>query len=774
MGAEAQRPRSLTFLCRNYEPGDKVYAFGFSRGAFTIRVLVGLVTTEGIIADRSDDRLAYATRDAYRAFRHRFNQTGALVSACRRARDTLVTATRRLLGQKTYDSSENHRGVRFEFVGVWDTVAAYGLPISELTRGIDKWVWPLSMPDYVLSDQVDKACHALSLDDERDTFHPLLWDEVAEEELLGERKVSAGRIEQVWFAGTHSDVGGGYPDDALSYVSLYWMMGKAKAAGLRLKRRSEREVRQTKNEFGTIHDSRSGLSAYYRYQPRKIAARVEPPDATARIMQDPDRRGHGLLRSVKIHQSVVNRIKSGSDRYAPVVLPGTYEVVSSNGATMPSGEIDPVARAKRQEFVWNIIWMRRIFYFLTVGASLFLVTMPLTLGQEPVSACQGPQCFLAPVLSAIGNVMPGFLQPWIETFTARPGAFTIGVVALASLLAIGGNLQRKSHDAMRGLWVSSLRLPDEPAPVDSGRAPGLPEGGIYRFRTAPAYQGFFRLLKWRAAPTVFGVSVLSIAAALIVAIPLVGVHRARLALAERSNEICPSGAPTLAAETAADPKLFTPKAICWRSPDPVEEGSRYRISLELTEPWRDGSVPIAPDGAGSEQLPWYVRYGGVPLRRSLSDAWFQPMVKVVPPGASATSYTMALPMRCAGEPEDQVCTAEFTAAASGELYLFVNDAILSPLGLTTRFYDNNQGGGLVQVERVRDHPWEGAPPPCRASHHDLDLCRPLTGGVDGGLTGRHALCCATRSDRAWHSSRCWTPSTDGVERCLDPRSRCWC
>ena len=59
-------------------------------------------------------------------------------------------------------------------------------------------------------------------------------------------------------------------------------------------------------------------------------------------------------------------------------------------------------------------------------------------------------------------------------------------------------------------------------------------------------------------------------------------------------------------------------------------------------------------------------------------------------------------MRCAGEPEDQVCTAEFTAAASGELYLFVNDAILSPLGLTTRFYDNNQGGALVQVERVRE------------------------------------------------------------------------
>ena len=67
-----------------------------------------------------------------------------------------------------------------EFVGVWDTVAAYGMPIAELTRGIDQWVWPLSMPDYKLSTKVKMARHALALDDERDTFHPLLWDEVAE------------------------------------------------------------------------------------------------------------------------------------------------------------------------------------------------------------------------------------------------------------------------------------------------------------------------------------------------------------------------------------------------------------------------------------------------------------------------------------------------------------------------------------------------------------------------------------------------------------------
>lgn len=687
-----------TFLCRNYNPGDKIYAFGFSRGAFTIRVLVGLVTTEGIIADRGDGRLAYSTLDAYRVLRRSFNQTGGLVSVLRKVRDAVVSTKRRLTGEEVYDSTKNFKDVRFAFVGVWDTVAAYGLPIAELTRGIDRWVWPLSMPDYVLSDKVDKACQALSLDDERDTFHPLLWDEVEEERMLQQGKVKPGRLEQVWFAGVHSDVGGGYPDDALSYVSLDWMMGKATAAGLTFKRHAAIEVRRAKEELAPIHDSRSGLAAYYRYQPRKISARIEQPDRTTLIMQDPDFPGRGLLKSVKIHESVFNRIRSGFDGYAPVVIPGTYQIVSSNGATVVGGELDPNARAVQQELVWNEIWKRRVVYFLTVGASLFLALMPFTFGRHAVSACQGPQCILSPIFATIGNVAPGFLQPWIEAFGARPGVFAIGVGVLSALLLLGGSLQRRSHDGMRELWVRSLGLPDGAASTQKGTAMGLPSRGIYTLRTAPAYQHFFRFLKWRAAPTVFGVSVLGLAAALIVAIPSVGVHRVRLALAERSNAICVPEAPTADAETVAAANSFSPKAICWRAPDPVQKGDRYRVSVALTERWQDGAVGVSPDGSGSEQLPWYVRYGAVPLRRSLTDGWFQPMVKIVPPNGSATAHTQTLPMRCADDPKDRVCIGEFAAAESGELYMFVNDAILSPLGLTTAFYDNNRGGAEVRVE----------------------------------------------------------------------------
>ena len=80
---------------------------------------------------------------------------------------------------------------RIRFVGVWDTVSAYGGPFVELTRAIDNWIFPLSMPDYRLNVRVECARHALALDDERDAFHPLLWDEVHEATVARHVKAAA-------------------------------------------------------------------------------------------------------------------------------------------------------------------------------------------------------------------------------------------------------------------------------------------------------------------------------------------------------------------------------------------------------------------------------------------------------------------------------------------------------------------------------------------------------------------------------------------------------
>ena len=88
------------------------------------------------------------------------------------------------------------------------------------------------MPDLLLSEKVRKACHVLALDDERTTFHPVLWDERGQPET---QFTKDERISQVWFTGVHANVGGGYPDDSLAQIPLYWIMQEAKVCGLRFK-----------------------------------------------------------------------------------------------------------------------------------------------------------------------------------------------------------------------------------------------------------------------------------------------------------------------------------------------------------------------------------------------------------------------------------------------------------------------------------------------------------------------------------------------------------
>lgn len=239
--------RIYAFLCRNYREGDKIYAFGFSRGAFTIRILVALIARQGILTNQKDSDLAYLVHDAYRDYcRENFPRRWPkfLAHGIRAVRDAYISLKRRVRDQVRYRQTKRlYEDI--EFVGVWDTVAAYGGPFAELTRGFDDWVWPLSMPNYRLSARVRRARHALSLDDERDAFWPLLWDEHLEWEQVrdggeffyqdpdgslksGTRPVSGNRLRQVWFAGVHSDVGGGYPDESLSYTSLTWMMDELK------------------------------------------------------------------------------------------------------------------------------------------------------------------------------------------------------------------------------------------------------------------------------------------------------------------------------------------------------------------------------------------------------------------------------------------------------------------------------------------------------------------------------------------------------------------
>jgi uncharacterized protein (DUF2235 family) len=140
------------FLCRNYQPGDRIFAFGFSRSAFTIRVLTSLVCRQGLIDVRRDtaeemsgSELKRLASWAYRKDRRRYRDTTLLVRALRHARDLYLRALDALRGLRHYDQVEK-RPVDVEFLGLWDTVDAYGLPIA-----------PNSLADPKVCDRRDDA-----------------------------------------------------------------------------------------------------------------------------------------------------------------------------------------------------------------------------------------------------------------------------------------------------------------------------------------------------------------------------------------------------------------------------------------------------------------------------------------------------------------------------------------------------------------------------------------------------------------------------------------
>src|SRR6266851_3189700 len=222
------------FACRNYkDETDDIYGFGFSRGAFTIRVVIGLILNQGLVSADNEAELDKKAIAAYRKYRsERYHTLWPWHP------EDWYRAIRNALLPIKYDKRDNRPVKHIRFVGVWDTVAAYGLPIDEMTRGVSRWIVPLELPTHTLDrERVMRACQALSLDEDRTTFHPELWDEKvvppSKFDPDKKRQIADEQISQVWFAGVHSNVGGGYPDDALAYIPLVWMLTEAHRCGPR-------------------------------------------------------------------------------------------------------------------------------------------------------------------------------------------------------------------------------------------------------------------------------------------------------------------------------------------------------------------------------------------------------------------------------------------------------------------------------------------------------------------------------------------------------------
>jgi uncharacterized protein (DUF2235 family) len=219
------------FLMNNYEEGDNVFIFGFSRGAFTARSLVAMLHDIGLLYPHNENLIPYASERFLKQSRRQIDAA---------FKETFA------------------RECKPYFIGVWDTVGSIG------------WFLPLrQFRDKALSPDVTYAYHAVSIDERRSKFTPTLWDET--------NLNSQQTVQQCWFAGVHGDVGGGYLERSLAKITLKWMLAKAEQAGLMIKQDALRAI--DLNPLGQLHQSYKGSWKLLGEHVRQIPANATIHDS---------------------------------------------------------------------------------------------------------------------------------------------------------------------------------------------------------------------------------------------------------------------------------------------------------------------------------------------------------------------------------------------------------------------------------------------------------------------------------------------------------------
>lgn len=250
------------FLVHNYEPGDEIYLFGFSRGAYTVRSLCGLLNNCNILKGSESNRI----EEAFQLYKNP---------------DEPPMSPYSVKWRNKYSIPES---CKVTFIGVWDTVGAMGLPFSFFGLIKDKH----RFYDSKLGSNAVTARHALSLDERRDDFEPTIWKPNKNVDL-----------KQVWFSGVHSDVGGGYKNDPdntiLSDIPMTWLMREAEKVGLVFE---EFLIPKKLNPIAKQHDEYKGMMRFLGRYIREI-----PNPKTLPTL---------------VHSSVKKRYESSSYKSAPI------------------------------------------------------------------------------------------------------------------------------------------------------------------------------------------------------------------------------------------------------------------------------------------------------------------------------------------------------------------------------------------------------------------------------------------------------------------------
>ncbi len=267
------------FIFENYEAGDDIFLFGFSRGAATVRSLSGFIHLFGVLPMARKDII----NEAFKIY-------------------TIRNKVQRKNKAKRFIELHHTMWVKIKFIGVFDTVSALGFE--------NRWIGTLfnrflthKFHSLDLSDSVIYARHALAIDEKRKTFLPKIWEKLED----GQPK---DRLKQVWFCGVHTDVGGGYKEDELSHFSLKWMMDEATSKGLLIYEKAPAYItflEANKNIDGKMHNEQLGFKGHlFRTEGRSWK----------------ESKNGKLL----IHESVLKRTKNTANRKDPAYSPWILEM----------------------------------------------------------------------------------------------------------------------------------------------------------------------------------------------------------------------------------------------------------------------------------------------------------------------------------------------------------------------------------------------------------------------------------------------------------------
>jgi hypothetical protein len=445
-----------------------------------------------------------------------------------------------------------------------------------------------------------------------------------------------------------------------------------------------------------------------------------------------------LLREVRVHESVINRIANGTDRYAPITLPEQFIIVPPQveGENAPqadnqtpgprpetntprpmvspdlrarvTGTAAAAARAETTEPIWDFVWWRRLTYFATLTATLLLLILPLVVGRLPTPPFLADgRTWIGGIIRLLTLVLPAFAGEWVNAYADNPFYFLLlgGIVFL--LLKLGTALERTLRDQARRMWKQATGDVSLPRPGASW---------IQQFRNNGRYQHFIQLFKWYVLPD-------WVIAPLFVLLAIWGglavYAQTALPFVENGISLCrPS--PTAAAVITTVRRDFRTRDICSESVGLVVDNQRYVVTFDVVDPWYDGAVATSPEGLGVGDFPWGLGHVAAPFRRVFDARYLQPVLEVRPVDGRRSRWfgeniqIYPLPLRPVGD-SVTLYRAEFRVPRSGELFLFANDAMI-PLAIRSGKYNDryfyeasgfgpedkrgNRGNACVTVERV--------------------------------------------------------------------------